>query len=494
LSARDSSRPGWLFWLAFAVALAARLLWLDVRPLHHDEGVNAWFLRDLLEGRGYRYNPDAFHGPFLYLFGWLPARLLGVGTVALRLPVALASALMIPLLLPLRRRLGTAGITGAAWLLALSPSLVCYGRDLIHETYLAVCTLLLVVAASLWAESVSIAAGRRRDLLLAAAALALLFTVKETAVLTVAGLLLAGAAAVVWTERAPGGWRSRLPAKRDLGLAAAVFAAVWIVFFTTFFTNPGGFADSLRAFLPWIEKGVEGSSHGKPWTYFPALLLTFEAPTVLCALGGAALAVRRRDAAGLFCAVWAVSQLALYSAIRYKTPWLMINMVVPMALTAGVLCREIAARPLSGAVRSCLVSLFALALGWSAWRAADVAARRYDDPSLGLVYSDTSRDVWNLLSFVRTAAARDRDPGGVTLAAYLSSRWPLPWYLRDLPRTAWRTKVEGEPSEAILLADRSQAAALLPLLRRGYHRKEFHLRPNLAIEVWIRGDLDRRMP
>lgn len=480
---RDPESPGWLFWLAFAAALGARLAWLGVRPLHHDEGVNAWFLRDLLEGRGYRYNPDAFHGPFLYLFGWLPGRLLGVGTVALRLPVAVTSALTIPLLLPLRRRLGRAGITGAAWLLALSPSLIFYGRDLIHETYLAFFSLALVVAASLWVET-----RRRRDLLLAAASAALLFTVKETAVLTLAGLALAAVVAG-WPALRSAGLPARLSGRRDLALAAAVFAAVWIVSFTTVFTNPGGIADSFRAFLPWLQKGAQGSGHEKPWTYFPELLLAFEAPALVCALAGAALAVRRRDRFGLFCAVWAAGQLALYSAIPYKTPWLMINMVVPGALTAGVLFRELAGKPLPRAVRGGLAALFALGLGWSAWRAADAAVRRYDDPALGLVYSDTSRDVWNLLAFVRAAAARDHDPGGVTLVTYLSSRWPLPWYLRDLPHTQWKAKIEGEPSEAILLADRSQDAVLQPLLRRGYRRKEFMLRPGVPIEVWVRGDL-----
>ena len=480
---RDPSRPGWLFWLAFAAALGVRLVWLDVRPLHHDEGVNAWFLRDLLEGRGYRYNPDAFHGPFLYLFGWLPGRLLGVGTVALRLPVALTSALLIPLLLPLRRRLGVAGITGAAWLLALSPSLICYGRDLIHETYLAFFTLALVAAASVWLET-----RRRRDLLLAAAAAALLFTVKETAVLTLAGLALAAGVAG-WAALRSGAWRAWIPGRHDLLLAFTVFAAVWIVSFTTVFTNLGGLIDSVRAFLPWIEKGAQGSGHQKPWTYFPELLLFFEAPTVLCALGAAALAIRRRDTFGVFCAVWAASQLVLYSAIPYKTPWLMINMVLPGALTAGVLIRELAARPLPRFARGGLTAVLALGLGWCAWRASDAGVRRYDDPSLGLVYSDTSRDIWNLLAFVRAAAARDHDPGGVTLTAFLASRWPLPWYLRDLPHTLWKKGVEGEPSEAILLADRIQEPALRPLLRRGYRRREFHLRPGVPVDVWVRGDL-----
>jgi len=482
----DPFRPGWLFWLAFAAALAFRLAWLGIRPLHHDEGVNAWFLNSLLEGKGYHYNPDAFHGPFLYLFGWLPAWILGVSTVALRLPVALTSAGTILLLLPLRRRLGCAGMTGAAWLMALSPSLVFYGRDLIHESYLAFLSLALVAAVSLWLET-----RRRRDLLLAAAALALLLTVKETAPLTLAGLGLASL-----TLGSPRQWRSLWPGRREALLAAAVFGAVYVLFFTTLFSNPVGLVDSVRAYLPWAEKGVEGGTgHEKPWTYFPELLQAFEATAVLCALGGGVLAFRRREPVdemtrfGRFCAVWAASQVVAYSLIPYKTPWLILNMIVPAALTAGVLFREAAARHLPLPARGALVSVLVLGLGWSAWRAADVSFRRYDDGSLGLVYADTNRQIWDLLAFVRAAARRAPHPADVSLAAFFTGRWPLPWYLRDLRHSQWDQKVEKLPTEDIVLADPQQEASLRPLAARGYRRRQFLLRPGVFVTVWVRGEL-----
>lgn len=484
---------GWLllFWLACGAALALRLVRLDVRPLHHDEAVNAWFLRDLLEGRGYRYNPQAFHGPFLVLFSWLPARLCGVGTIALRLPVALVSAALVPLLLPLRRRLGTAGVAGAAWLLAVSPSLVFYGRDLIHETYLAFFTLALVAAASLWEET-----GRRRHLLPAAAALALLFTAKETAVLTLAGLAVAAGVVGVWewqrtkkTARTQGTQRARLRGS-DLGLAAAVFAVIYGLFFTTMLSHPAGLVDSFRAFLPWVQKGVQGSGHEKPWTYFPELLLAFEPVALACAAGGAAVSIRCRDRFGLFCALWTAGQLALYSAIPYKTPWLMINMVVPAALAGGVLWRAVAA--LRPSWRRPAFAVLALALGWSAWRAADVSLRRYDDPALGLVYSDTSRDVWNLLAFVRAAAARAPDPGHPSIAVFLEGRWPLPWYLRDIPGIRWEREVQALPRADIVLSESRQEERLRPLLaasRGGYRRREYVLRSGVPVGVWVRGAL-----
>jgi uncharacterized protein (TIGR03663 family) len=482
INEEDSPRPGWLFWLAFAAALGLRLALLELRPLHHDEGVNAWFLNDLLSGKGYKYNPEAFHGPFLYLFAWPFARLFGLGTTALRLPVALVSASTLLLLLPLRRRLGAAGVTGAAWLLAVSPSLVFYGRDLIHETYLVFFTLALVVNAWLWLQS-----GRRRHLILAAACLSLMFTVKETAVLALAGLAIA--AAVTWAAGLrPSGGLPRV-APGDIEWAAALALVLYVLGFTTFLTNPGGLVDSMLGLLPWAEKGVgvQGTGHEKPWPYFFGLLFRFEAVPLVLSLGGAALAWRRRDGLGVFCALWAASQIALYSAIAYKTPWLMINMVVPLALTAGVFFREAAAQPWPRLLRSGLLAALIAGLGWSAWRAVDVSMRRYDDSSLGLVYSDTSRHIWELLAFVRAAAARVPDPPGASLAVFVNGRWPIPWYLRDLPRIRWtRVATEGPPPEDVIVVDRAGEKILAPFFAHGYRRTEFLLRPAVPVAVYVR--------
>lgn len=474
-----------LFWAAFAVALAARLVLLGLRPLHHDEGVNAGFLMALIQGQPYEYNPASYHGPFLYYFGWWPLRLLGGSEAALRLPVALCSALMIPLLLPLRRRLGAAGVTASAWLLAVSPCFVYYGRDLIHETYLAVVTLALVVSASLWLET-----RRERHLVLAAACLGLLFTIKETAVLTVAGLAAAAGLARAWTS---GGLRLRdLREAVDRRLAGRVilFAAVpYVLLFTSFLTHPRGLVDSFQAFFLWAMKGVEGGGgHAKPWGYFLKLLLSFETAAVLGAVLGGGLALRRRDPFGSFCALWAFGQLALYSAIPYKTPWLALNILLPAALTAGALFRELSVRPIRPVVRACVLGAFAVGLGWSAWRAADVTFRRYDDHHLGLPYVQTRREVRDLVALVEEVAERAPAGRDLSLHVFVKYRWPLPWYLRDFPNAAyWRSwkEVPPDPDADILLVDVRREPKLRPLLRDTYRRRVFTLLPAEPVAVYV---------
>jgi uncharacterized protein (TIGR03663 family) len=467
------------FWAAFATALALRLIFLDLRPLHHDEGVAAWFLYRLLEGYRFAYDPARFHGPFTIFLAAPFVRLLGESVLVLRLPAALASALMVPLLLPLRRRLGAAGIAASAWLLALSPSFVAYGRDLIPETFLAALTLALVAAVSLRLET-----GRERYLVLAAFILGLLATVKETYVLTLGILVIAG---LLVRTRAHGRPRLREirgnPRPRTIVLAAVAFVVPYLVLYTSFFTNPRGAIDSVRTFLLWAGKGIEGAGHGKPWDYFIRLMLSFEPLILLGAVAGGWIAVRRRDAVGTFCALWCAGELAVYSALRYKTPWLALNVLLPAVLLGGGLAREVFVRPAPRALRMGLAGFLALGLAWSGWRAVEVSFLRFDDDRLALVYVPTHRDVNALLAEVRAAAAL---AGGKPRILILGRHaWPLPWYLRDLSRVEYRHEIPAEPDSEILIVDKRWEDRLQFLLRQRYRRREFLLRPGERVAVYV---------
>ncbi len=55
-------------WLigCFIVTLVAAFLrfWqLELKPLHHDEGVNRYFLKTLFSEGVYKYDPSNYHGP-----------------------------------------------------------------------------------------------------------------------------------------------------------------------------------------------------------------------------------------------------------------------------------------------------------------------------------------------------------------------------------------------------------------------------------------------
>ena len=77
--------------LIIIAAIITRFVWLDVRPMDHDESVHAWIaLKSVLEFHNYKYDP-AFHGPFLYFSSALIFKLLGDSDFTARLTTAIFS-------------------------------------------------------------------------------------------------------------------------------------------------------------------------------------------------------------------------------------------------------------------------------------------------------------------------------------------------------------------------------------------------------------------
>jgi len=150
---RELSTHAW--WIASAavmlVAALVRCYQLGLRPMHHDEGVNGFFLSNLMRTGVFRYDPSNYHGPTLYYFA-LPLAALAerwhlFGEWTVRLVPLIFGLATIWLVLSLRRYIGAIGALAAGALLALSPGFVFFSRYFIHEMMFVFFTLGIVVAA-----------------------------------------------------------------------------------------------------------------------------------------------------------------------------------------------------------------------------------------------------------------------------------------------------------------------------------------------------------
>ncbi|MEM2346499.1 MAG: TIGR03663 family protein, partial [Archaeoglobaceae archaeon] len=104
------------------IAVVSRLVFLDLRPMDHDESVHAWFAyRQVIESPSYKYDP-AFHGPFLYFAISLSFLAFGDSDFSARLPVALFSILGVFFALRFERYIGKSAYLFALFLL-ISPSI-----------------------------------------------------------------------------------------------------------------------------------------------------------------------------------------------------------------------------------------------------------------------------------------------------------------------------------------------------------------------------------
>ena len=81
----------WIPWLILALAAFLRFLLLGIKPPHFDEGINGWFVDQVMHNGFYKYDPTNYHGPLHFYVLLLSESLFGRNVWALRLPVVLVS-------------------------------------------------------------------------------------------------------------------------------------------------------------------------------------------------------------------------------------------------------------------------------------------------------------------------------------------------------------------------------------------------------------------
>ncbi len=445
--------------LVIVAACMTRLTGLAWRPLHHDEGVNYWFAQQIIDTGRYAYDPANYHGPTFFFALAGSFLVFGVSEFSLRLPAAVAGiALVLTPLMFLRRQASWA--LSAALLLLLSPSVAYFSRYAIHESLLAGLSLTAVLLLSVILDQQA-----ARYLPFLAAVLALLLATKETAVIVVAALGVIGLAhrrRLAAALRQSGGRAMAL-------VAVAVFVGVYAMFFTSFFTHPRGLVDSLLAFSPWISRGFQGGGHTKPWPYYLGLIARFEFPLLLFATIGIRFAWRTVLGRGI--ALWTLTSLVAYSWLDYKTPWLIVNLTVPLALLAAVGYQGLADRPVKRLLLGAgAVFLLVMAVQFNVrqpWQNGNPYA-----------YEHTDADALRLVAAVN-AARQPRAKVWVLSPEY----WPLPFYLRRHD-VGYPGAVEADQFadfaayDFVMLPDRSLRAWQPP---PGFGVRRFRLRSGVAL-------------
>jgi uncharacterized protein (TIGR03663 family) len=486
-----------------------RLYNLELKPLHHDEGVNGLFVTWLV-GPPYifRYDPANYHGPTLFYFAKLTSYAFGLTTFAIRFVPAFFSILTVLLLFSLRRWIGAIGALAAAALVAVSPGAVYFGRYFIHESLL-VCfaSAALVAGWEYWRR------GRALALMTASAAVALMFATKETAIIT-AGVMVAAALGtwLVTTIRrrteTTHGWRlaasgsmerplaanapavgSRRITTRGLLLTAsalAIFVALNSALYSSFFTYWQGARDALRAFMLWSKTGTQ--DHLQPSWIYLSWFSQEEAPLFALGIAGLITAVwRARTSFVLFVAIWAFGTFCAYSVIPYKTPWLMLNFIVPLAIVAGwavnVACSEGSVWPRRGAVLAIV-----LATAISTYQSVTLNFFRYDDESRPYVYAHTSREILALVKAIDEIGSRAKPGVQLNVAILSPEHFPLSWYLRRYTYGTYGRIVDT--NDAFVLASQQQEEELRKQLDGRYVMLgKYALRPGVEIVAYACRDL-----
>jgi uncharacterized protein (TIGR03663 family) len=492
-----------VFWSLVAAALvlgsALRVAAPDIRPMHHDEANQAIRFGDLLETGAYKYDRNDHHGPTLYYLTLPAAWIRGQATLAsldertLRIVPALFGAGTILLFVLLAAGMSRPTVAGCALLAAVSPALTYYSRFYIQESLFVFFTLGFMIAlgryvlrpGSAWAVAAGLFAG-------------LAYSTKETSLLVLPAALVACVVARAWSGESAGIRAAHVAAGAGAALAVA------IAFYTSFFQNPSGIVESVRAFSVYLERGVAPGPHAQPWHYYLGILAFSSSGGVVwsegfilgLALIGGAFALRDGTTRfwPLYICLYSVMAALVFSAVRYKTPWNLLPFYIGFVLLAGAGATALLEMTGSRVIRLLLVVL----LGVGSWHLAMQSWRanfRYPaDERNPYAYAQTSTDFERLVGRINALAAVHPDGSDmlVKVVAAPHEQWPLPWYLRRMQRVGyWTTAAEAGVHDRapVIVASLENAEAVDAALGDGYVSEFYGLRPGTLLALYMDRDL-----
>ena len=570
----------WLASCAVITAIATFLRFYDLalKPFHHDEGVNGFFLTTLFREGTYKYDPANYHGPTLYYIAVSFAEVFGLNTASVRASVAIFGVLTVVLTFFLRRYIGTIGSLAAGLFIALSPGMVFISRYFIHEIFFVFLSLGVAVSvvyfidqrkagvfAVAWVALILLACfspsviklgtafggnnltavwairggmfiieailvflvirmllawneGRPIYFLLASSCVSLMFATKETAFITVGTMAIACVCVWIWQkisrhdeaandeindfslnwQEFSGGMGAGIDRTLIIVAAAALFAYIFVLFYSSFFTHPDGVKSAFDAYTLWFKTGSKDHTQNGFWAYVRwgigitenwSLDLNNggEAPImVLSAIGTLIAFVKARHRFAMFCGLWAFGLLLAYSIIPYKTPWLSLSFLLPMCLVAGYGINEIFARS-----KALAVVITLTAAGVSAYQTIDLNFYRYDDEDSAYVYAHTKRQFLDMVREIERYADKSGNGKNARIEIVSPDYWPLVWYLNDYPKAVFHGSIaEADQSDIIVAKKDEQDAAVISKYSARYrYVGTYALRPGVDLMLLVRKDI-----
>jgi uncharacterized protein (TIGR03663 family) len=481
----------WTPWIIVGLGAFLRFFLLGIKPPHFDEGINGWFVDQMVKNGFYRYDPTNYHGPLHFYILFVCQTLLGRNLWAIRLPVVLASIFSIHLTMKFEPFLGRNVSRIAALTMAVSPGFVFYGRYSIHEVWLLLFSMLFILGLlGLWQR------GTVNYLWFAGMGLAGMILTKETYIIHVGCALIA--IFVTWISQkitpVPNAKRVRQSwTYMDLVMVAGTGLAVIVFFYSGAFMNWPGVAGLWKTFDAWFKTGTQGAGHEKPFYYWLQLICRYEHP-ILFALLLAPLTQYIQNLSLRYLAIYAVGTLIAYSIVAYKTPWCIISIVWPLLFVFGALplfVPEGRRRIVHAGMATLLALSLCLCVGLNYFRCSTFNEFNWkSDRSIPAnlavfftwepyVYVQTYNDVWKLTKpLLRLAKS---NPTYYQMVGHLirTSTYPLPWMLGDFTKVGYyeHNNMPDKLDADFLLVQEDKIQEVESKLHETYYTELMTIRP-----------------
>lgn len=480
MSGRLSKLP-WIEIGILVLAAVLRLVLLDIKPAHFDEGVNGWFADQMTRLGHFRYDPNNYHGPLHFYAVFLSQTLFGRNLWALRLPAIISSLLAIWAILRYREFFGSTAARIAAIAMAVSPAYVFYGRYSIHESW-----QVFFLASLLWGLLGLWEKGERRFLYTVVWAFTGMILIKETYVVHAGCFLLAALTLWLWQMVVPS--RPALAITRQqwtwrdtaMPLGLAVLAIVF--FYSGNFQDFSLLRGLYQTYAAWFHTGVEAAGHEKHTYdifgipqlnyYWIALMAKFEWAGLL----GFVLSVGyagKTDARLRYIAIYGGGALLAYSIIPYKTPWCIIAILWPFYLVLGATIAPFFQQWKQAVIAGCTV-LFGISLGQTIW----LNFYHYTDEDVPYVYVQTFPEIRILTDPLVEMAEKDPRYYSTRGQIILDSYYPLPWMLGGFHQIGYY-KISEPPNTDdtdFVAVETKDAATIEAGLQGRFYKRDFRMR------------------
>ncbi|MEQ8190886.1 MAG: flippase activity-associated protein Agl23, partial [Candidatus Eremiobacterota bacterium] len=322
------------------------------------------------------------------------------------------------------------------------------------------------------------------------------------------------------------------------------FGVIFSVFFTSFFTNPKGLFTGIFGFFSyWVFNQQVKPRIPGPFYYYISKLCLYEFATVLFALIGIWYLLRKKDrltpvifytslvliylyafaqdtvpmlsqkfilypacTAGFFYVLWGIlrmifymeegdgtfvsfviywslSSLFIYSYAQEKVPWLMVPIVLPLTVMAGMSIGKIL-REGKTYVKYGTGIILVILLWFNLYTSFRLNFKMGDNPVEPMVFTQTTRDVVNtserLSDIVKNIKKEEKERGekkNYVIFVDNEVSWPFVWYFRDFTvQYSLPTSAEDAQRGIAILSSLEKQSSVEPFLAGNFSREHMKLR------------------
>lgn len=169
--------------------------------------------------------------------------------------------------------------------------------------------------------------------------------------------------------------------------------------------------------------------------------------------------------------------LLFHSLLPYKTPWLILQPLLPLTLLAGVGASVL---PFAKSWRIAAVGIALVLMFTETWVRS---LRSADNITDAMAYSPTHPATAELVRQVDAFAASNPKGRELVVQVVTKDYWPLPWLLRKFPNIGfWSARPESWPGDIIICE--SSILPTIPGLQK-WQFTEYLIRPGVSVFVGV---------